>query len=170
MNIGGGEAADQLVRMMLSFGEVSVRLGGSALKNMLALSLALAKKPDKEAPDYCLATFDDTIKRIVTMGASAGCYVIISIAQASVEEGGLPSMLRSAMSTKILFRPTLEEGRLMWPGPSLETLAVARKYVPGDAWFSSTDGEHDAPSYVHFPRMDFPVYAELGRQWSERGA
>ena len=32
MNIGGGEAADQLVRMMLSFGEVSVRLGGSALK------------------------------------------------------------------------------------------------------------------------------------------
>ena len=43
MNIGGGEAADQLVRMMLSFGEVSVRLGGSALKNMLALTMALAK-------------------------------------------------------------------------------------------------------------------------------
>lgn len=43
MNIGGGEAADQLVRMMLSFGEVSVRLSGSALKNVLALSLALAK-------------------------------------------------------------------------------------------------------------------------------
>ena len=43
MNIGGGEAADQLVRMMLSFGEVSVRLGGSALKNVLALSMALAK-------------------------------------------------------------------------------------------------------------------------------
>lgn len=121
------------------------------------------KKPDKEAPDYCLATFDDIIKRIVTMGASAGCYVIISIAQASVDEGGLPSMLRSAMSTKILFRPTLEEGRLMWPGPSLETLAVARKYVPGDVWFSSTDGEHDAPSYVHFPHMDFAVYKELGR-------
>ena len=43
MNIGGGEAADQMVRMMLSGGEVAVRLGGSALKNMLALSLALAK-------------------------------------------------------------------------------------------------------------------------------
>lgn len=120
------------------------------------------KKPAKD-DDYCLATFDDLIKRIVTMGASAGCYVIISIAQASVDEGGLPSMLRSAMSTKILFRPTLEEGRLMWPGPNLETLAVARKYVPGDAWFSSTDGEHDAPSYVHFPHMDFAVYKELGR-------
>ena len=43
MNIGGGEAADQLVRMMLSGTEVAVRLGGSAHKNMLALSLALAK-------------------------------------------------------------------------------------------------------------------------------
>lgn len=43
MNIGGGEAADQLVRMMLSGTEVAVRLGGSALKNMLALTMALAK-------------------------------------------------------------------------------------------------------------------------------
>ncbi|MCI8537439.1 MAG: PcfB family protein [Oscillospiraceae bacterium] len=43
MNIGGGEAADQLVRMMLSGTEVAVRLSGSALKNMLALTMALAK-------------------------------------------------------------------------------------------------------------------------------
>lgn len=43
MNIGGGEAADQLVRMMLSGTEVTVRLGGSALKNLLALTMALAK-------------------------------------------------------------------------------------------------------------------------------
>ena len=43
MNVGGGEAADQLVRMMLSGTEMSVRLGGSALKNMLALTMALAK-------------------------------------------------------------------------------------------------------------------------------
>ena len=43
MNIGGGEAADQLVRMMLSGAEVTVRLGGSALKNVLALTMALAK-------------------------------------------------------------------------------------------------------------------------------
>ena len=42
MNIGGGEAADQLVRMLLSGGEVAVRLGGSAAKNLLAMSLALA--------------------------------------------------------------------------------------------------------------------------------
>ena len=43
MNVGGGEAADQMVRMMLSGTEVAVRLSGSALKNLLALSLALAR-------------------------------------------------------------------------------------------------------------------------------
>ena len=43
MTVGGGEAADQMVRMMLSGGEVTVRLGGSALKNLLALTMALAK-------------------------------------------------------------------------------------------------------------------------------
>jgi len=43
MNVGGGEAADQLVRMMLSGTEVAVRLSGSALKNILALTLALAQ-------------------------------------------------------------------------------------------------------------------------------
>ena len=42
MTIGGGEAADQMVRMMLSGTEVMVRLSGSALKNMLALTMALA--------------------------------------------------------------------------------------------------------------------------------
>ncbi len=47
MNVGGGEAADQVVRMMLSGTEVAVRLGGSALKNMLALTLALAKNRKK---------------------------------------------------------------------------------------------------------------------------
>ena len=43
MNIGGGEAADQLVRMMLSGSEVAIRLSGSALKNTLALTMALSK-------------------------------------------------------------------------------------------------------------------------------
>lgn len=42
MNVGGGEAADQMVRMMLSGTEVMVRLSGSALKNLLALTMALA--------------------------------------------------------------------------------------------------------------------------------
>lgn len=42
MNVGGGEAADQMVRMMLSGTEVMVRLSGSALKNLLALTMTLA--------------------------------------------------------------------------------------------------------------------------------
>ena len=44
MTVGGGVAADQMVRMMLSGGEVAVRLGGSALKNLLALTMVLARQ------------------------------------------------------------------------------------------------------------------------------
>lgn len=119
-------------------------------------------KAGKDDPDYCLAEFDRILKRIVTMGASAGCYAIISVAEASVEQGGLPAMVRSACSTKILFRPTLPEARFMWDTAKLETMP-ARNYCPGDAWFSSTDGVHDRVSYVHFPVMQFPEYEELGR-------
>ena len=120
-------------------------------------------KPSKDCPTYCLATFDSLLKRIVTMGASAGCFAIISIAEASVSEGGLPAMLRSAMTTKILFKPTLDEGRLIWDSDKLKDFNNGRVYNAGDAWFSSTDGLHDRVSFVHFPRMTFKVYAELGR-------
>lgn len=136
------------------------------LDEFVSLRAILPPKSAKDDPDYCLATFDSLIKRIVTMGASAGCYVIISIAEASVQEGGLPSMLRSAMSTRILFRPTRPEGLLLWDTVKLDPLPV-RTYGPGDAWFSSTDGVHDAVSYVHFPHMEFPVYRELGQLLSK---
>ncbi len=43
MYTGGGEAADQTVRLMLAGCETAVRLGGSGLKNVLAISLALAR-------------------------------------------------------------------------------------------------------------------------------
>ena len=122
----------------------------------------MPKRAAKDS-DYCLDTFDSLIKRVVTTGASAGCYLIISIAEASVQEGGLPAMLRSAMSTKILFRPTRAEGLLMWDKEKLDNFAGDRVYNAGDAWFSSTDGIHDAVSYVHFPYMQFPVYKELGQ-------
>ena len=101
------------------------------------------------------------------MGASAGCYAIISIAEASVAEGGLPAMLRSAMTTKILFKPTVEEARLMWDSDKLKDFNNGRVYNAGDAWFSSTDGKHDNVSFVHFPNMKFKVYAELGRLLNE---
>ena len=53
----------------------------------------------------------------------------------------------------------------MWGGSNekLKNFATDRVYGQGDAWFSSTDGIHDIVSFVHFPRMDFPVYRELGR-------
>ncbi|MBD5155660.1 MAG: hypothetical protein HDT15_11555 [Oscillibacter sp.] len=123
------------------------------------------KKGTKNSPSYSIEQFDSFVKRIVTMGASAGCYMIISIAEASVDEGGLPSMIRSAMSTRVLFQPTLAEGRLIWGGSNekLKNFAVDRVYGKGDAWFSSTDGVHDVVSFVHFPYMKFPVYGELGR-------
>lgn len=121
------------------------------------------KKASKTTPDYSLSNFDSLIKRIVTMGASAGCFCIISIAEASVEEGGLPSMIKSAMTTKLLFKPTLTEGRLIWSSEKLKDFNTGRVYNAGDAWFSSTDGIHDDVSFVHFPVMRFKVYKELGR-------
>ena len=126
----------------------------------VALRSVFPAKATKDS-DYCISTFDSLIKRIVTMGASAGCYVIISIAEASVQEGGLPAMLRSAMSTRILFRPTRAEGLLLWDKVKIDPLPE-RTYGPGDAWFSSTDGAHDTVSYVRFPHMFFPIYRELG--------
>ena len=45
MNIGGGEAADQMVRMMLTGTEVTVRLGASALKNLLAIAQRIKGTP-----------------------------------------------------------------------------------------------------------------------------
>lgn len=121
------------------------------------------KRATKEESEYSLSAFDGLIKRIVTMGASTGSYIIISIAEASVEEGGLPAMLRSAMTTKILFKPTITEARLMWGSDKLKDFSAGRVYGAGDAWFSSTDGIHDEVSYVHFPVMDFAVYRELGK-------
>ena len=127
----------------------------------------LLRKPAKGDGGFNLAGFEDSLKRIITMGASAGCFVIISIAEASVEEGGLPSMLKSALITKILFKPTVEEARLIWNSERLRCLNVGRAYGAGDCWFSSTDGVHDMPCYLHFPNMEFEVYAELRRLVNE---
>ena len=43
MNVGGGEAADQMMRMMLHGGEITLKLGASALKNLIVISVALAR-------------------------------------------------------------------------------------------------------------------------------
>ena len=132
----------------------------------VALRSLFPKRSSKEAPEYSLDEFDGLLRRIVTMGASAGCFAIISVAEASVQEGGLPAMIRSACSTKILFRPTLPEARLLWDSDKLKDFPP-RVYGPGDAWFSSTDGVHDNVCFVHFPLMQFAVYRELGKLLEE---
>ena len=47
MNVGEGDAAEKVVRMMLTGGEVAVRLTGSMLKNGVALLLALYRNHRK---------------------------------------------------------------------------------------------------------------------------
>ena len=174
------EFADVIKKRQKVLNELSVKKGDAVhwwdneadfkvnllfIDEYVSLRSLFPKKAEKDS-DYCIATFDALLKRIVTMGASTGSYVILSIAQSSVGEGGLPSMLKDAMSTKILFRPTLTEARLMWESDKLQTLAE-RVYNAGDAWFSSTDGVHDDVSYVRFPLMNFSVYSELGRLLSD---
>ena len=127
----------------------------------------LPKKAPKDKPDCCLDNFNSLLKRIVTMGSSAGCYVIISIAEASVGEGGIPSMLKAAMGTKVLFRPTLNEAKLLWENSDMLKALPERNYGAGDAWFSSTDGVHDNVSFVQFPELKFGEYAELNRLLKE---
>jgi hypothetical protein len=47
MNVGEGDAAEKVVRMMLTGGEIAVKLAGSGLKNGIALLLALYKNHRK---------------------------------------------------------------------------------------------------------------------------
>ena len=71
-------------------------------------------------------------------------------------------MLKNALTTKFLFKPTKQEARLIWDSEKMQNLSVNRLYSSGDCWFSSTDGVNDIPSFVHFPVMQFSVYKELG--------
>lgn len=137
------------------------------IDEFVAMYSMLPKKAPKDKPDCCLENFNSLIKRIVTMGSSAGCYVIISIAEASVGEGGIPSMLKAAMETKILFKPTLQEAKLLWENSDMLKALPERNYGAGDAWFSSTDGVHDNVSFVQFPDLRFGEYAELNRLLKE---
>lgn len=126
----------------------------------VAFQALMPKKAPKDDPDYSLQSLQDMVKILVTMGASAGCYVILSTAEASVESAGVPSMIRSAMGTKILMRPTKQEGMLIWSTDKMDALPE-RRYAQGDAWISSTDGIHDNPSFVQFPKMEFPEFEVL---------
>lgn len=146
--------------------DIGMRPSFIFIDEYVALRSLFPKHPSKDEPGYCLADFDALLRRIVTMGASSGSFAIISIAEASVDKssgGGIPAMIRSACTTKVLFKPLLPEAQLLWSNEMLSGLNTGRIYEAGDAWFSSTDGTHDMPTYVHFPVMKFGEYRELGR-------
>lgn len=105
--------------------------------------------------------FDGLLRIAATMGASAGCYCILCVAQASVGDAGLPSMIRNACTTRVLFRPTPDDARLMW-AEGMGSLP-SRDYGLGAALFTTTDGVHEQPTRVQFPAMAFPEMAELRR-------
>ena len=52
----------------------------------VAFQALMPKKAPKDDPDYSLQSLQDMVKILVTMGASAGCYVILSTAEASVDQ------------------------------------------------------------------------------------
>ena len=140
------------------------------IDEFIALQGLFPKKAPREAPDYCLATFQSLIRRIATQGASAGCFLIISTAEASVGVGGLESVVNSACGIRILFKPSYSEGLFLWSKDKLENVRELH-YSAGDAWISIDDGEHDAVSLVRFPYLDFGEYAvlaELLRKYNEQ--
>lgn len=109
--------------------------------------------------------FDNLLRIAATMGASAGCYCVICVAQASVGDAGLPSMVRNACTTRVAFRPSPDEARLMWP-EGMGSLP-RRKYGVGAALFTTTDGTHESPTRVQFPKMAFPEFDELRRSLAD---
>lgn len=131
------------------------------IDEFVALRTLFPTRALKDDGGYNLGEFDASLQRLMTMGASAGVFVIVSIAQASVEN--IPSMLRRAFSTRFLFRPTVDEARLVWDSSRFESMPQ-RIYGPGDAWFTSEDGVHDNVTFAHFPVFapGFGEYRVLG--------
>ncbi len=134
----------------------------------VALQGLFPKKASKENPDYCLAEFQSLIQQIATQGASAGCFLIISIAQASVGVGGLDTVVKNACGIRIMFKPEKEDASFIWDSKQLEVLREW-SFSPGDAWFSVDDGVHNRVSFVKFPRLDerFDEYRALSELLEE---
>lgn len=128
----------------------------------VSLQDLLPKKGTKENPDYCLSEFQGLIRQIATQGASAGCFLIISTAQASVGVGGLESVVNNACGIRIMFKPKKDEASFVWSSKQLETMKEW-DFSAGDAWFSADDGIHNQVSFVKFPRLDdgFDEYKAL---------
>lgn len=117
-------------------------------------------KPSKDNPHYCLSYIQSLLQQFATMGASAGCFLIISVAEASVGAGGIPSIINKACGIRILFKPSKQEGRYLWSADKLETMNE-REFMPGDAWWSADDGINNNVSFIKFPKLEFNEFEAL---------
>ena len=130
------------------------------IDEFVAFNTLLEKRASKDNIKRSKDYFEKLLKRIITMGASTGSFVILSIAQPNTQE--LSSMLRDAFATKILFRPTRDEAQFLWSASQYELLPL-QAYKAGDAWFTSSDGVHDTTvNYVQFPQLNFDSFRKLG--------
>lgn len=130
------------------------------LDEFISLQDLFPKKPTKEKPEYCLAEFQGLLLQIATQGASAGCFLILSTAEASVGVGGLSTTINNACGIRILFKPSIDEARFLWDSNKLEVLRE-RQYSAGDAWFSADDGINNCVRFVKFPCLQFGEYEVL---------
>jgi len=130
------------------------------IDEFVALQGLIPKKGTADNPEYNLDLFKSLIRRIATQGASAGCFLVLSTAEASVGTGGLEAVVNNACGIRFLFKPSKEEGMFLWNKERLEALRE-RQYDPGDAWISIDDGINNNVKLVKFPRMEFGEYAVL---------
>lgn len=127
------------------------------LDEYISLADMMPRKASKEKPDYSLTEFQSLLRQITFQGASAGCFILFSVAQASVGTGALESAINNACGIRILFKPSIDEARYLWSSDKLEVLR-AREYMTGDAWVS-IDGND--VFFVKFPQLKFGEYEAL---------
>jgi hypothetical protein len=119
-------------------------------------------KGSKEHPEHNVKTVQKLIRRIATQGASAGCFLIISIAEASVGTGGLEAVVNHACGIRVLMRPDREEAKFLWDSDRVNAMPEYT-YGPGDAWITIDDGIHDRLQFVRYPWLQFDFYGALSQ-------
>ena len=179
MNVGGGEAADQMVRMMLSSGEVVVRLGGSALESLLALTIALAKhektlsgkvsmnKMLRETRD--LRLFPMTQEQYKQFKKHAKKQKILF--SAIKDKDGKGRLVDVVMPVTELDRANLIFERIMYQGPARQAPEREEKPVPGPEegrQERSPDRDRQSPQAERDGPQEPPLGAERQGQTPRR--
>ena len=144
------------------------------LDEWVSLQDLFPRKGTKDEPDYSLTEFQGLIRQIATQGASAGCFLIISTAQASVGVGGLESVVNNSCGIRIMFKPKKDEASFIWSSKQLEVMKEW-DFSAGDAWYSVDDGVHNRVSFVKFPRLgeqfdEYKALSDLLKVYYQGGA